>query len=93
MTTKNMTVVASWHVVHVVLDDDRDVDLHNKDDDDDGNDDGKDNNGNDDGKDGNDNDDYDDSCFLTLENQKLSLQVINTRSTTSSAFCVISLFL
>ena len=73
MTIKNMTVVASWHVVHVVLDDDRDVDLHNKDDDDDGNDDGKDNNGNDDGKDDNGNDDFDDNCFLARDSDNIIL--------------------
>ena len=55
---KKMTIVASWHVVHVVLDNDGDDVLHNKDDDDDGNDDGKDDTGN---------DDYDDSCFLARD--------------------------
>ena len=57
---KKMIIVASWHVVHIVLDNDADDDLHNEDDDDDG----KDNNGNDDGKDNIGNDDFDDSCFL-----------------------------
>ena len=62
-----MTIVACLHVVHVVLVNDGDDDLHNKDDDDDGDNDDNDNNGNDDGKDDNGNDDYDDSCFLARD--------------------------
>ena len=67
MTMKKMTIVACWHVVHVVLYDDGDDDLHNKNDDDDVDNDDNDNNGNEDGKDDNGNDDYDDSCFLARD--------------------------